>query len=732
MIQSLRRDLQPRSLFPSLTIGAVTGIQNIVFTLAYAVMIFSGDLTSSITIGITIFIVGGILQALVISWKSSLPGMLSDVQDSPAAILAVIISAMLLAMPDASPDTKLYTSLAAIILAALIMGAMCLVLGFYRLGNLFNYVPYPVVSGFLAGTGLLLMLGAGQVMTGENITLLNLGPLFEMDALIHWLPGVVFAVVLFWLVMRIGHYLVLPAALLGAFVIFFGVLWVSGTTVTTAMANDWFIEGIPQGETLFRWWDPAGFRQVDWKLLLNQSGSLLACAVVSLLSLLMNLSALELSIGKEIELDSELRNNGWANLAGAVVGSLIGYPMLGASSLAYRLGARSRLNGIFNALILGLVLVVGGSFMAYFPNFILGGFLFFIGIDFLYTSLYRTWAVLPRLDYAIVVVIMLLINIAGFLQGVGAGLALAVVLFILQYSRTGAVRHTLSGVSYRSRVDRSRLYTGLLRKKGDWLHILELQGFIFFGTANQLVDKIRTRLETTNPPRYLILDFRLVTGADSSAGFSFSKIKRLAAGKGVGLVLTNLNPQTMKLLEKSLPASEASYFPDLDHGIEWCENQMIATFESVGLAARPGSLFKQLSRALPRSEDVETLKRYMQVCNYQPGDRIIKQGSEQTGLYMIEKGLVTIYLECEDGSLLRLRSLESGAFFGEMGVYSGEPASATVVAEQPTQLYQLSSMDIKRLEQEAPSIATAFHRLIIAYMSERVAKMTNTIEALVK
>ncbi|HEX2997669.1 MAG TPA: SulP family inorganic anion transporter, partial [Anaerolineales bacterium] len=216
MFANLRRSIQPRIILPSLTIGAVTGIQNAILVLALAVMIFGGELNSFISIGISVLFVGCLIQAVVVALGSSLPGMMTLVQDSPAVIMALVAATIVATMPNASPEAKLYTSLAAIMITTALCGVVCLLLGRFKLGNLVSYLPYPVIGGFLAGTGLLLVFGAFQVMTGRNVTLLNLAPLFQNGAWWFWLPGVAFAVILFWAVMKVSHYLVLPGVLIAS------------------------------------------------------------------------------------------------------------------------------------------------------------------------------------------------------------------------------------------------------------------------------------------------------------------------------------------------------------------------------------------------------------------------------------------------------------------------------------------------------------------------------------
>ena len=263
MLESLGNNFQSKFIFPSLAIGLVFGIENAVLSMVFALMIFSGDLASQLAIGITIFFLGSCIHSALAALGSSQPGMLSGVQDSPAAILALVITAMLAQMQSASPETKLYTALASIMITSLLTGLVCLLLGRFKLGNLVSYIPYPVVGGFLAGTGILLVLGALQVMTGKNVTLFNLGVLFQANTWLHWVVGAGFAVVLFVLVMKFNHYLVLPGTLLAAILIFYLTLTASGMPISQAAQMGWLVSGMPQGESFFRLWNPAGLATVE-------------------------------------------------------------------------------------------------------------------------------------------------------------------------------------------------------------------------------------------------------------------------------------------------------------------------------------------------------------------------------------------------------------------------------------------------------------------------------------
>lgn len=724
-LSSLRDRLKPKLIFPSLSIGLISGIESTAVNVALALMIFSGDLSAHLGIGLSILFLGSAIHYLITAAGSSYPGTLSSVQDGPAVILSVIIAALLAGMPLASPETKFYTALAGIMITSLTTGLVCWLLGKFKLGGLVSYIPYPVIGGFLAGTGILLLLGGLQVMTGKAVTLLTLGTLFQKEVLFLWVAGVGFAVILFALMQKVDHYLVLPGVLAAAVILFYLALGTGGVSLAQATRSGWLVNGASLSGSIFHFWNPAGFAHVDWHALLGQTGSLLACMVVSLISLLLNTTAMELSTDREMDLNSELKNIGRANLIAGATGSMIGFPILGDTALACRMGARRRLNGFFAAGVVGIFLVFGGGFLKYLPNLALGGILFYIGMDFLYTWLYQTWFRMPRWEYAVVLLIALLIPAIGFLQGVSLGLGLAVVMFVFRYSRTSSVRHTLSGVTYQSNMTRARPEAQFLHEHGDLLYILKLQGYIFFGTANQILEAIRSRLNGSGAPRYIVLDFQLVANLDSSATFSFVKIKRLVKARGIDLVLTHASPQIQRQLQNDLPAGEFRYFPDLDHGIEWCEENLLASFERGELLAAENSQLDQLLRLLPDRE-----QQHLKPCFFEPGERIITEGCEQNSLYIIESGRVVIQTRGEDGEILRLRALEAGAFFGEIGLYSGCLATADVIAELPTRLYVLAANDLSELERTSPGVAAAVHRYVAAYLSERLAKSTTTIQAL--
>jgi SulP family sulfate permease len=277
-----------------------------------------------------------------------------------------------------------------------------------------------------------------------------------------------------------------------------------------------------------------------------------------------------------------------------------------------------------------------------------------------------------------------------------------------------------------------------LRQKGHWIHALELQGFIFFGTANTLLEQVRQRLDDPSlaPPHFIVLDFRLVTGLDSSAAFSFAKMKQMAEAHNTTLVFTHLPPKIRRQLEKTVLQNKDQgtwrVFPDLDHGIEWCEKQMIDIFESVGFGAKPKTLMKLLERTLPSPDSIAKLMGYFERQDIPQGHCIIHQGDTHNGLYFVEAGQLTVTLDCGDGRAVRLRTMGTGTVVGEMGLYLKRQASASVITDQPSTLYFLSADKLCEMERDAPEIAAAFHRFIANVLAERLVYSNDTIQAMLE
>jgi SulP family sulfate permease len=729
----LRQELDPRQLLPSLTAGVIGAIVTISTVVSLAALIFSGDLGHLLPAGIGLMLFGAFVVGLVVALRSSLPVMIGMPQDAPAAILGLVCAGIAAGMRSASPDSVYATLLAAIALTSIVCGAVFLAMGAFRWSAFVRYIPYPVVGGFLAGTGWLLATGALGVMVGHSIGVRELPTLFGAAHLAHWLPGVVFGTALLVVLRRFSHFMITPVALILAATSFYVWLAVAGLSIRQAFAAGWLLGPFPEGG-LYRPLGTDALALVAWPAIVGQLDKIGTIVVLGVVSLLLNASALEVIARRDLDLDRELRAAGAANLLGGLGSSPPGYQALGVSSLAHRLGARSRLVGILSSLLCGAALFFGAALISYAPKPVLGGVLFLSGLSFLIEWLWDARRKLPALDYLLVWVIVVVIATVGFLEGIGVGIAIATGMFVVSYSRIDAIKNVLSGAVHHSKVDRSPRHRRLLQEHGGRITILRLQGFLFFGTIQSILDHVRARLRDRDQPLgFLILDLRRVTRIDSSAAFGIERLKQLAAAGDFRMMWTDVNSDIRRQLERSglLEGSDDVLFlmPTMDHGLEECENRLIAAHDH-GEHAEVERIEDQLESAFGWRPAAERIVRYLERREVSDGEYLMRQGEPSDELFFVEDGLIAIQLEREGVPAVRLRSLRSGTTVGEMGLYLRSPRTASAVAARPGVVYRLSATSLEAMETDDPQLAALLHRWMAGLLAERVADTNRAVEAL--
>src|SRR5262249_41648047 len=142
--------------------------------------------------------------------------------------------------------------------------------------------------------------------------------------------------------------------------------------------------------------------------------------------------------------------------------------------------------------------------------------------------------------YLSLLTIAALIIYSGFIAGVLIGVVIGCATFALSASRVRAIKFDFDGLEYRSSLDRGPYELSLLADHGKEIQGMALQSYLFFGSANRLYQHVKALLAKERDCRFLIFDFRLVTGIDSSATHSFAQIKQAAAVSGAQIVLVNL------------------------------------------------------------------------------------------------------------------------------------------------------------------------------------------------
>jgi sulfate permease, SulP family len=743
---AFREQFSISHLLPSFMTGLIIVVVDVSLFISMGALLFNGLLASYLPNGVGLFFFGAVIFSLLVALLSSYAGTIAAPQDVTAVLLGIIVAGISTRMASAAgPDTIFITAAAAIVLTTLLTGGLFLLLGYFKLGNLIRFIPFPVIGGFLAGTGGLLVMGSLGVMTGIPLTLAGLGSFFSSPALLQWLPGSILAVLMLVTLRRFPHFLIIPGFVVAASLVFYLLIQSAGLSLPEAVQAGFLFEPFPSG-TLYTPLPPSSYTQVDWAAVLGQSSNIAIACLIATLSLLLNASSIELAVDREIDLNQELRAAGVSNLLAGLGGSPVGFSTISFSVLNHKLSGGSRATGVFVALLFVAVILFGAPVVELFPVPVLGALLLFMGLSFLVEWLYDGWRRLPKADYAMVLIIMITMNIWGPLAGVGLGITLAAALFVLKYSQVKVIKHALSGEVYHSTVDRQQSHRAYLRQHGRAIQIFELQGYLFFGTAQFLLEEVRKHASVPErPSEYILLDFRQVSGCDSSAVTSFQRIAQLAEKFDFLLAFTHLPPALRDQLEKNgitgfVPGASGdgqaaegrvAFFPSLDAGVEWCENRILAA-GGIDIMEPCMPLLATLGRFTPPGTDPTHLLAYLEKLEVERGYLMMRQGEQSDALYFLESGAATIYLELPGGKITRIRTLRSGSLVGEVGYYTASPRTASVRTSEPCVLYRLAYAEFDRLQAAEPELGAALHHWLAALMAERVTDNTRIITALAK
>lgn len=727
--------LKPKSLLPNLLAGLIVGLVTLIYSISCAALIFSGSLAPFFAQGLTSTLVGAIVVVVVVALRSPLPFTIAGPDPRSAVLLGAMAGAIANHLQPINASAILPTVWTTIAVSTAATGVFLFILGRLHLGRLARFIPYPVMGGFLAGTGWLIAKSSFKVMTGIPLDISNLSKFMETDTLLHWLPGLGFALLLIGILERYRHYFVLPSLIFGA-IVFFHLIWaVVNRQFGQINSQGWFFEP-SSSSTVSQTWSISLITQTDWAVVAEQSGAMVSLIVIVVISALLNTTGTEIAAQRDIDLDQELRANGTANLLAGFCGGIVGNSSVNRSLLNYKAGATHPFSAVVVAGVCGAVLLFGSTFLSYFPKSIFGGLLLYLGLSLFLEWVYSAWFKLSRFDYVLVLVILIIIANWNFLAGIGVGVVISCFIFIFNYSRNPAIKYILSGALYQSNVGRSLQQQRLLQREGDQICTLTLQSFIFFGTANTILEQVRQRLQQTHLPklRFLVLDLRLVNGLDSSAVLSFVKIKQLAQKQSFYLIFTHLQPLIQQQLKQGgciEPEDETcQVFSDFDRGIEWCENQILETIPWRRRQSLPLAL--QLDEWFPDTAYVAEFMVYLEEMEVESGQFLFRQGEQSNSLFIIESGQVSILLTRDSQQDLRVQTLGSGSLVGEMDLFLNHPHQTSAIADDFSIVYCLSLEALNRMQQEAPQAAIAFQKAINTLLAERLSQSYQEIDRLLQ
>jgi SulP family sulfate permease len=723
-----RKRLTAKRVLTDLSLAALSSVVTVLGTVAFAAMIFSGHLANIVPLAFVAFLAGTALSGLIVGCLSGFYCNLSGAQDESAAILAVFASG-LASMGVINDEAAISTMFTVIVLATWSFGLVLLLLGISKWGKYTQLIPYPVVGGFLAGVGLLMLSATIHFLSGVTLTMDSLPQFLSWEMTLRWLPSLIAAGLLYWGINRIRSAMLLPIGLICILVLFYAVAGAWSFSLESLRESGFVFTSIPERGAFdaIKW---LSITRIDWSVVLEARDEIGALILVCTIGASLATTALEIGAGIELDSNHELRAHGLANLASAVVGGIPAFTLAGPSLTYLRLGASSRLMPILRALFTLALGLAGLALLGFVPKIVVGTLLILFSFGLVHEWLIRARYRLSVTDYVFVLIIAGIIELAGFIPGVGVGILIAAADFLIQYSKLNVIKAELSGRDYRSDVERPLRAENILREAGGRVITFEIQGFIFFGTAIRLLERIRVRVGASEQRvDYVILGFANVDGLDAAAHFALRKLHNYANMENICLLFSGLTRENAKALQAAnvLDENQSRCFANTAMAIEYVENQLLKPFAADEDAI---SAEEALVALVGERDKAVVLLPFFTFHDVQAGDQVFRQGDDSHSSILLVRGNLSAHLDLGGGQSVRLRKFLPGTLVGEMAFYAGRKRSASLVADTDAAIGVISGESILRLNREQPAVAAEFHQMTARLMANRIIAMNAMLRTL--
>jgi SulP family sulfate permease len=701
-----------REIIAGVTVACITPPMCI----AAGVLVYSPLGSAYIPQGAAAGLYGAVFAGLV----AALVASSSFIVTAPAASVCILLAALVSSLAhDPAFAAHPHWVVLAVAICALLAGVLQTLFGILDLGRIIKFTPHPVQAGFTNSVALLLIFGPLRsfFQFGPG----GAGSWFHVNR-----PGMlVFVVALAGFVYLFANWnKKLPAPLVGLLV---------GAGVFYALGL--IFPGLDLGPTIGSL--PATFPPVaalldlDWQTARPAfvaaapyiAVTSVTVAVITTLQALMCFRSMQNLADLPPRPKRDLIAQGLANCASAVVGGLASYPPPGQAAASYRAGGRTRVAPITAALVLLVLVLFLAPLFARIPVGAFSAILIFIGIQ-----LFDRWSLRllrdalrnhPKLDrveawqsLSVVAIVMLVTAASSIVAGALAGFVLACLIFIMRMSRP-IVRRRYGGEELFSKRMRSVADMETLRRTGARRVVLELQGVLFFGNADDLSRIVSDLMADRD---MILFDLRGISDIDVSGATILGDVVARSRKRGKTVVFCNV-PAARPDLATAIAQANAVE-ADLDRALEWMEEAALRAAAD----ARPASqaiplaaldLFKDLDAA-----ELAIVRGLLVARDFPAGAVMCGEGESADRMWILTKGSVSVRLQAATANDRRIAGVGAGTTVGEMALFEGgRKRAATVVCDEDVSSYELDLTAFETIVLEHPQIArklfTYFARVLV-------------------
>lgn len=680
----------------------------------------------------------GIVGTVVLGLVAALLGGTDRLVSAPCAPAAAVLAAFALERVRGGDEPNLVVAM--LLAIGCMAGLAQVALGRLGIGRLIRYIPYPVVSGYLTGVGLLVI--ASQVprlvgLAGDTPIWTALASRWDWRALaIGALTVAAMVAAPRWIRRVPGTIIGILAGLLA-----YGAIALADPSLRQLAGNGLVLGSL--GTTAGGLLDTLAARGDSLSRLSTGHLPLLfgtALTLAALLSIdtLKTCVVLDKLTRSRHHPDRELVAQGLANLASSLCGGLSGAGTMGATLVGLGSGSRTRATGALQALFALAAALALGPLIAWIPAATLAGILVAIGLRMIDRDALRyarTRATV--LDFAVVVAVVVVALTVGLIAASLVGVGLSMVLFVREQSAASVVRHKLELGQAPSTWHRPEAEMDILARKSSQAVIFELQGALFFGNTYRLYKDLEHEIGTR---RFVILDLKHVRSIDVTAAQLFGQVRDTIEERGARLLVSGVREQgddSPRILLDGVglldaPGSKVRFFPDLDSAIAWVEERLVRESEPSPGDEPPMALREMEIFAGYKDETLADLESVMAVRRFAAGETIYARGSPGEELYWVRRGSVRLMASLGEKGAKQVAAFGRGDCFGGLAFLDNEPRPNEAVAATPTEVYVLTRRQFEsialRHKKLAFNLANAMARMLARRLRRAQLKLATLEE----
>jgi SulP family sulfate permease len=677
--------------------------------------------------GLNAAFAAAVLGGAVAAWVARSPGEVSG----PRVSVALLYAALAGTLSRAGHTQDLWAALA---LGVLLAGLTQALASVARLGTALRFTPYPVIAGFVTGTGLLVILGQVRSMFGADLGVLFADPAAWLQRL---RPGSVAvglaAIASVWIGARAAPRV--PSALIG----------LAGGTIAHHVLSLWIPAGalgptagttamvLPNPSALIALWQPvtAGWL---WETSQIAAPYSLLIALQGAVDSGLAARAVADRTGMPLSPNRALLAQGLGNMVSGVAGGLPIAVSPTQSMVAARAGRAAAWIPLTSTVVLLAAVVALAPVTPLVPLAALAGLLMTVGAALIDRWVRRlvalSWQHGPqRLQARVHLLVVSAVAATMVVAGVPAALLLGLMLAMLLLSTDVADASrfdVLSGETLASTRVWSALQAETLALARSAVAVVRPRGGLFFGNA----ERFAAVAESVRGVRYCVLDAGALVVMDATGSRALGLASSRLAARGIQTALAGIaydSARGRSLRELGLDMPREQWWPTTDHALEWCETQLLV---EAGLEPLPAITLVQCALFEGLTSDARThVLAAFETRDVEPGERLTVQGTPGDTLFVVLSGRVEVQLPATAREpARRLAAFGPGGIVGEAALLTGQTRAADVVCVRPSHVAVLTRAALRELQRTGPEA----HAAVIENLARHLARVLQASSRVVR